>query len=248
MSVGGAIFDLDGVITNTAVIHKKAWKQAFDLFLTEYSRNTGDDFREFDQSDDYLSYVDGRPRYEGVSTFLKSREIALPFGDPGEAPGFDSVCQVGNKKNELFLQELATNTIPVFEDARSLVSELAAHGIPLAVASSSRNASFVIERVGLSDLFLSIVDGNTVAELNLNGKPAPDIFLEAARSIGVAPQDAIVFEDAESGVLGAHRAGFKVVFGIARDAEESSLTEQGATHVASNLEKVTYDTISEWLR
>lgn len=223
------ILDLDGVITDTASVHAKAWKQTFDGFLESRARSSGEDFRPFDEFDDYRRYVDGRPRYDGVRSFLESRGIDLVEGSPSDDPSRDTVHGLGNRKNEIFQDLLTRDDVEVYEDAVRAVKSWKHRGRKVAVVSSSRNCGDVLEAAGLKDTFEIRVDGNTLQELGLPGKPAPDAFLEAARRLGVAPERAAIFEDAVSGVEAGRSGNFAVVVGVDRSGDaEKALRDHGA--------------------
>jgi len=209
MEFDAVIFDLDGVITRTASVHSAAWKQMFDEFLLAYAEKTpalsvakgGKPFREFTHTDDYLPYVDGKPRYKGVASFLESRGIDLPYGDPADSPDQETVCGLGNRKNQLFNETIAQGDVEVFSSTVDFVKELKERGIKVGVASSSKNAKAILDAAGLSPLFETRVDGVVSAELNLKGKPEPDIFTTACDNLGVYYDRAVIVEDA--GLRGA---------------------------------------------
>jgi beta-phosphoglucomutase family hydrolase len=191
-----ATFDLDGVVTRTARIHAAAWKELFDALL---ERRSPGRFQPFDLPADYLRYIDGKPRYDGVRSFLAARGISLPDGDPADGPDRATVCGLGNRKNEIFLRLLEERGVEVSPGTVALVRALRARGARTAVATSSKNGRRVLARAGLLDLFDAVVDGEALAALGLPGKPAPDLFLEAARRLGVEPARGMVAEDALSG-------------------------------------------------
>jgi len=236
------IFDLDGVITDTARTHAQAWKRLFDAFLRE---RDGPDFQPFDVQSDYYAYVDGRPRYEGVQSFLDSRSIALPYGDPSDAPGMDTVCALGNAKNAHFREAVASEGVTVFEDAPALIHRLRAAGIKTGMVTASRNGALIVEAAGLADLFNARVDGVDIAESDLQGKPAPDSFLECARRLGVEARRSVVFEDALVGVEAGRRGGFGLVVGVDREQAGRALTRHGADVVISDLARISVDAPGE---
>ena len=213
------IFDMDGVLTDTARVHASAWKQMFDEYLR---RASGDDFEPFDIETDYKRHVDGKPRYEGVRSFLASRGLELPEGEPQDPPDRETVCGLGNRKNELFLERLRQQGAERFEDAADLVRRLCRAGVRVAVFSASRNAPLVLEQAGIRDLFQVRVDGVVAAEAGLQGKPAPDVLLEAARRLGVDPRRCAIVEDARAGVEAGRKGGFGRVIGVARKDGGSS--------------------------
>jgi beta-phosphoglucomutase family hydrolase len=239
----GAVFDLDGVVTRTAKLHFRAWKETFDAILAE---RKGDDSEPFTHDEDYIPYVDGKPRYQGVKSFLESRNISLPFGDPDDAPGSDTICAIGNRKNELFRELVAEGDVEVFDSSLRLIDELLERGVKVAVASSSRNATYVMEQTGIVERFQAIVDGNVSHELDLNGKPAPDIFLLAAERIGTSPVETMMVEDAYAGVEAGRNGGFGLVLGVARGADGSRLFHYGADIVVSDLGEISPDDIDQW--
>jgi beta-phosphoglucomutase family hydrolase len=232
------LFDLDGVLTDTAGIHAECWKQVFDAYLRERAARTSQPWVEFDITGDYCDYVDGKPRYDGVRSFLASRNIELPEGDPTDPPGTGTVCALGNRKNALVRKALARNRVEPYPDAVRLLDELTAAGFRLAVVSSSKNAAQVLAAAGIAARFDAIVDGNVAAEAGLPGKPAPDIFVEAARRLGVAPAQAVVVEDAISGIEAGRNGRFGLVIGVARAGNADALSAAGADLVVTDLGKL----------
>lgn len=228
LSFEGAIFDLDGVITFTASTHAASWKRMFDEFLQHRSERTRDPFVPFDRERDYLLYIDGKPRIEGVKSFLSSRGIELPEGMPDELPNEETSWGLGNRKNEVFKEVLDSEGVEVDEKTVTFVRELLARGVRVAVASSSRNCLPILERAGLVEMFEVRVDGVVSEQLGLAGKPNPDIFLEAAERLGVAPSESIVVEDAISGVQAGRAGGFGLVIGVDRHGVARALRENGA--------------------
>ena len=194
------IFDLDGVITKTATLHAHAWKETFDQYLKLREKRDGEPFHEFTYQNDYLTFVDGKPRYQGVKTFLESRSINLPFGDPSDPPDKETITGIGNKKNQLFHQLLKEEGAEVFDPSIRLVKKLKENGIKVGMASSSKNCQAILKSVGLEDLFQARVDGIVSAELGLKGKPEGDIFVTAAKNLRTLPENSVVVEDASSGV------------------------------------------------
>jgi len=240
------IFDLDGVITKTALVHSSAWKKMFDEYLRIREKNHGEPFREFSHENDYLPYVDGKPRYKGVESFLKSRGINIPFGDPGDEPGRETACGLGNRKNEAFNEVLERDGVQVYESTVALIRELKAKGIRVGVASSSKNCKAVLERAGIPDLFETRVDGVVSAELNLKGKPEPDIFTTAADNLGAAYDRTVVVEDAVSGVQAGAKGNFGLVLGIAREDNEKELKLNGADIVVKDIAEIGFIGIENW--
>jgi beta-phosphoglucomutase family hydrolase len=233
-----AIFDLDGVVTDTARIHACAWKRTFDAFLRE---RDGPDFQPFDIARDYHGYVDGRPRYEGVQSFLDSRGITLPHGDPGDAPGMDTICALGNAKNEHFREAVASEGVEVLEDAPDLIRRLRAAGIKTGMVTASRNGALIVEAAGLTELFDARLDGVDIAESGLQGKPAPDSFLACARRLGFEARRSVVFEDALVGVEAGRRGGFGLVVGVDREDAGRPLIGHGADVVVSDFTRISVD-------
>jgi beta-phosphoglucomutase family hydrolase len=231
----GLLFDLDGVITRTATVHAAAWKQLFDAFLAEWGHERGQRLDPFDIATDYVRYVDGRRRYDGVAEFLRSRGIELPYGDPDDPPEARTVCGLGNRKNAYFVEQLAEQGAEVFDDTVELAREMRRRGSRIAVVSASENAAAILRRAGLLDLFEVRVTGIEAAELELPGKPEPETFLKAAELLGVPPERAVVFEDAISGVEAGRAGGFGLVVGVDRRGEGQQLAEHGADVVSSDL-------------
>ncbi|MGJ5830267.1 beta-phosphoglucomutase family hydrolase [Streptomyces ossamyceticus] len=230
--VRACLFDLDGVITRTAVVHATAWKQVFDEFLR---RHDGDSFRPFDRGKDYDEYVDGRPRADGVRTFLASRGIHLPEGGPDDPPDAPTVHGLGNRKNDLLLHLIRTDGVEAYDGTLRYVEQARARGLLTAVVSSSANCRDVLRSIGAEHLFDVRIDGVVAAERGLPGKPAPDTFLAAARDLGVEPAEAAVFEDALAG-MDAGRAGrFGHVVGIDRVGQADALRAHGADVVVPDL-------------
>jgi alpha,alpha-trehalase len=229
------LFDLDGVITDTAAVHAAAWKQLFDDFLRARSAATSDPFVEFDLAADYREYVDGKPRYEGVRSFLASRGIELPFGDPDDPPGDTTICALGNIKNLNFNKVLRRDGAKIFDTTVELIKRLKADGVRVAVVSSSKNTPTILEVAGLTDLFEQRFDGNDAQRLGLKGKPTPDTYQKAADLLGVPYEKAVVVEDAISGVQAGRAGGFGLVVGVDRHGEADALRENGADVVVSDM-------------
>jgi beta-phosphoglucomutase family hydrolase len=238
LSFKAVVFDMDGVITKTALTHAAAWKEMFDEYLRKREKEHGESFREFTHAGDYLPYVDGKPRYKGVASFLGSRGIDIPFGDPSDAPGKETVCGLGNRKNEAFNLVLERDGVEVYPSTVNLIGELIDAGIKLGVASSSKNCKPVLERVALLQVFGARVDGEVSAELGLQGKPEPDIFTTACDILHVAYGDAIVVEDAVSGVQAGSKGKFGLTLGIAREDNMKELYDNGAQYVVEDLEEL----------
>ncbi len=229
----GALFDLDGVITPTAVVHERAWASLFNWFLSEHGANASDR-SEFTLSD-YHTYVDGKPRYDGVRSFLASRDITLPEGNPSDEPGPDTVCALGNRKNSEFNAIIAEEGIDPYPGSDALLDAFDSLGILQGIVSSSKNARPVLAGAGYEGRFDVIVDGVVSAELDLPGKPAPDAFLLGAEQLGVDPSHTVVFEDAVSGVAAGAAGGFMLVVGVNRGSGAEVLLGNGADVVVDDL-------------
>lgn len=232
------LFDLDGVLTSTASLHTACWKRVFDEFLARSAERTGTAQAPFDAVDDYLRFVDGKPRAAGVRDFLASREIVLPEREHDAAPGDDSVQAVANSKQALVARELEQGNVEAFPGSVAWVKKLRDEGVRTAVVSSSENAPAVLEAAGIADLFDTVVDGKVAREQGLAGKPAPDSFLEAARRLQVDPARAVVVEDARAGVAAGRAGGFGLVVGVARGTDPEDLREHGADIVVEDLEEM----------
>ncbi len=230
--IDALIFDLDGVITQTRKTHKKAWKEMFDRFFEEHHKS-----QTSMTETDYQEYIDGKPRYQGVKSFLQSRKIELPFGKPPDEPGFDTICALGNIKNRVFNEVLEKEGVEIYDDALQKLKEWRNKGLKTAIVSSSKNCKKIIEVAGIDDLFDARVDGLVSEEIGLNGKPDPDIFTEAARRIDARPENSVVFEDATSGVKAGQRGYFGLVVGVNRFDNKEALLENGAD--------ITIDSFSE---
>ena len=232
------IFDLDGVVTRTAKVHAAAWKNMFDQYLRTRAESRGKKFQPFDIEEDYRLYVDGKPRSEGAKCFLESRNILLPYGKPDDPPEKETVCGLGRKKDLFFLDLLKKEGVETYESTVRLIRKLRSGRMHTAIVSSSRNCRHVLEAAGITKLFDAIVDGTDSSRLRLKGKPDPDVFLEAARRIGVEPENAIVFEDALAGVEAGRRGGFGFVIGVNRAGRPDALFKSGAHAVVSDLDRI----------
>jgi beta-phosphoglucomutase family hydrolase len=228
------LFDLDGVLTETATVHAAAWKEMFDEFLTRWRADHGQPYAPFTMRD-YILYVDGKPRADGVRSFLASRGIRLPDGAPGDEPSAATVHGLGSRKNALIQQVIREQGVQPFEGARRYVETARAAGVRRGVVSSSANAAALLEASGMDALFDVVVDGNTAAREHLAGKPAPDMFLAGARRLGAGPETTAVFEDAIAGVQAARRGGFRYVVGVGRDSHADELRREGADVVVGDL-------------
>jgi beta-phosphoglucomutase family hydrolase len=229
------LFDMDGVLTATAKVHAVSWKKMFDEYLKVRSGRTGEPFRPFDVGPDYVHYVDGKLRNDGVQSFLKSRGIDLPWGDPDDPPESETVCALGNRKNKLVGEAIESEGVEVFPGAVALVKRLRQIPVRTAVVSASRNCRTLLQAAGIEDLFEVRVDGVVAEEMNLSGKPAPDTFLKAAELLGVAPARAVVIEDAVSGVQAGRAGGFGLVIGVDHKGNPDVLIEHGADIVVTDL-------------
>ncbi|MEU0496603.1 beta-phosphoglucomutase family hydrolase [Mycobacterium sp. NPDC006124] len=234
--VHACLFDLDGVLTDTASVHRTAWKAMFDDFLKSRAEADGSEFTPFDADTDYLRYVDGKTRADGVRSFLESRGINLPEGDPDDGEtGAETVNGLGNRKNAAFLETMKTDGVKVFEGSRRYLEAVADQGLPVAVVSSSANTREVLELTGLAKFVDQRVDGVTIREEHIAGKPAPDSYLAGARRLGVDPSAAAVFEDALSGVEAGRAGHFGFVVGVDRVGQAEALREHGADVVVTDL-------------
>lgn len=233
--IRACLFDLDGVLTQTASVHAAAWKQMFDAFLRERAERTGEAFVPFDSVKDYDEYVDGKPRYDGVRSFLASRGIELPEGDPNDPPGTDTVAGLGNRKNEIVLSLIRSQGVKPYEGSVRYVRAVRDAGLRRAVVSASANCKDVLVAAGIEDLFEVRIDGIVAEREHLKGKPAPDTFLAAAHALGVEPAQAAVFEDALAGVEAGRAGQFGFVVGVDRSGQAEALRQHGADIVLSDL-------------
>lgn len=234
-TIRACLFDLDGVLTDTASVHKTAWKAMFDSYLQNRAQRTGDEFVPFDIEADYLTYIDGKKREDGVRSFLDARGISLPDGDPDDDSSAETVQGLGNRKNELFHQTIREDGVKVFEGSRRYLEAVAAADLAVAVVSSSANTREVLEVTGLDKFVQQRVDGVTMREEDIAGKPAPDSFLRAAELLGVQAADAAVFEDALAGVEAGHSGHFGCVVGVDRVGQAEALRRNGADTVVTDL-------------
>ncbi|MFF4802910.1 HAD family hydrolase [Streptomyces sp. NPDC001351] len=230
--IQACLFDLDGVVTRTAVVHAAAWKETFDAFLRG---RDGEQFRPFDAVADYDEYVDGRPRADGVRTFLASRGIELPEGSPDDPPEKATVHGLGNRKNVLLLERIRTQGVEAYEGTLRYIEAVRAHGLRTAIVSSSANTRDVLRSIHAEDLFEVRIDGVVAAERKLPGKPHPDTFLEAAHDLGVEPSRAAVFEDALAGMDAGRSGHFGYVVGVDRVGQTDALYAHGADVVVKDL-------------
>ncbi|MEO7124992.1 MAG: beta-phosphoglucomutase family hydrolase [Nakamurella sp.] len=229
------LFDLDGVLTKTAVVHAAAWKQAFDEFLNQEAERSGKTFAPFDSENDYDRYVDGEPRADGVRNFLAARDIKLPEGTDDDPTDARTVSGLGNRKNELVLEVLRVKGVQVYPGAIALVKALRAHGTRIAVVSASENTQAALDAAGIAELFDARIDGHVVKELGLEGKPAPDSYLEGAKVLGVPADRAVVIEDAVAGVEAGRAGHFALVVGVDHHNHADELRTHGADVVVTDL-------------
>lgn len=234
------IFDMDGVVTRTAHVHAAAWKRMFDDYLAARAKRTGESCPPFSVAQDYTRYVDGKPRYDGVRDFLGSRGILLPEGSPGDEPGRETVCGLGNRKNDMFQQVLKEQGAKRYETTADLIHQLREAGIRTAIISASKNAREVLASAGAANLFDARVDGCDAEALGLPGKPAPDVFLAAAEKLGVTPLRSVVVEDAQSGVQAGRAGGFGLVIGVDRANQADELAKY-ADVVVKDLAEIRVD-------
>lgn len=227
-AAAGVLFDLDGVLTPTAEVHMRAWQALFDGYFDEHGITPAY------TDDDYFAHVDGKKRYDGVASVLRSRGVELPWGEPSDAPGTETVCGIGNRKNDVFAAELAANGVTPYEGSLAVVERLHAEGIPMAVVSSSKNAEAVLAASGLARFFTAVIDGLVAERDHLPSKPAPDMFLAGAQALGLEAPDCIAVEDAVSGVRSAADAGCTVI-GVDRGAGAEALEAAGARCIVDDL-------------
>ena len=234
-AISACLFDLDGVLTQTAKVHARAWKEMFDGFLRQWAERTGEPFHPFDRPTDYDEYVDGKPRLDGVRSFLESRGIDLPMGSPADPPEAETVHALGTRKNELVLRLIAEQGVEPYEGSVRFVEAAREAGFRRAVVSASTNCRDVLVAAGIEHLFEVRIDGVVAEREGLAGKPAPDTFLAAAREFGVEPAQAAVFEDAQAGVEAGRAGGFGWVVGVDRTGQAEALRRRGADVVVQDL-------------
>jgi len=233
--VTACLFDMDGVVTKTAVVHAAAWKEMFDEFLREHANSTGTEFVPFDPHHEYDSYVDGKPRLDGTRSFLESRGIDLPEGTPDDPPGTPTLYGLSNRKNELVLAKIAAGGVQVYEGSIAYIRSVKSRGIATAIVSASANTQKVLDSAGIAGLFDVRVDGVIAKQRDLRGKPAPDTFLAAAQELNVPRERAAVFEDAQAGVAAGRAGGFALVVGVDRVGQAEELRKHGADIVVKDL-------------
>lgn len=238
--ITAGLFDLDGVLTSTADLHREAWKHTFDAVLRELDDDAAGDFREFTDRD-YTEYVDGLPRADGVRKFLGSRGITVPEGSPDDAPQAPTVHGIGNRKNELLLETIEQRGVTPYPGSVRYLQAARDAGLAIGVVTSSANGASVLEAAGLSSFVQARVDGVAIAREGLRGKPAPDSFLAGAAALGVDPSHAAVFEDALAGVQAGRAGGFGHVVGVDRAGQAQALRERGADVVVSDLAELLAD-------
>jgi HAD superfamily hydrolase (TIGR01509 family) len=243
--VTAVIFDTDGVVTRTATVHAAAWKDLFDEYLQRRADATGERFTPFGD-EDYVRYVDGRSRFDGVMTFLASRGILLPPGESGDPRDRETVCGLGNRKNEHFLAQVRERGVEPFDSTLALVRRLRQRAIRTGVVSASENCAAVLAAGGAAQLFDVRVDGVDAAALGLVSKPDPALFLEAARRLGTAPARAAIVEDALAGVEAGQRGKFGLVVGVDRSGHADALADHGADVVVSDLADLDFDDEGRW--
>jgi alpha,alpha-trehalase len=238
-AIDAFIFDMDGVVTDSARTHASAWKQMFDEFLAGLAESRGEEYEPFDAHADYLRYVDGKPRYDGARSFLESRGISLPMGNPDDPPDAETICGLANRKNRYFASRLKSEGVESYSSTVDLIRTLKMKSVSVAIISASRNAKDVLEAAGVRGLFDAEVDGVDASKLGLKGKPEPDIFKEAARRLKVRPDRAVVVEDALAGVEAGKAGGFALVIGVDREGQEEDLRKHGADLVVRDLSEIT---------
>src|SRR5580692_764599 len=236
--VSACLFDMDGVVTQTAVVHAAAWKEMFDDFLRGYAASTGTPFVPFDARAEYDEYVDGKPRLDGTRSFLESRGIHLPEGTPDDPPGTPTLYGLSNRKNDLVLAKIAAGGVQVYEGTITYIKAVRGRGIATAIVSASANAQQVLHAAGIEDLFDARIDGVVAKERGLRGKPAPDTFLAAAEALKVPPAHAVVFEDAQAGVAAGHAGHFALVVGVDRVGQAAELKAHGADIVVKDVSEL----------
>jgi len=233
--VVACLFDMDGVVTQTAVVHAAAWKEMFDDFLRDYAARTGTKFVPFDSHAEYDTYVDGKPRLDGTRSFLQSRGIHLPEGTPDDPPGTPTINGLSNQKNQLVLAKIAAGGVQVYQGTVDYIRAIKDKGISTAIVSASANTKLVLDSAGIAGLFDVRVDGLIATERGLRGKPAPDTYLAAAQELKVTPDHAAVFEDAQSGVAAGRAGGFALVVGVDRVGQAAELRAHGADIVVKDV-------------
>jgi beta-phosphoglucomutase family hydrolase len=233
--VVACLFDMDGVVTQTASVHAAAWKEMFDDFLRDYAARTGTKFVPFDPHAEYDTYVDGKPRLDGTRSFLESRGIHLPEGTPDDPPGTPTIYGLSSRKNQLVLAKIAAGGVQVYDGTITYIRAIKDKGVSTAIVSASANTKQVLDVAGIAGLFDFRMDGVIAAERGLHGKPAPDTYLAAAQALNVTPDHAAVFEDAQSGVAAGRAGGFALVVGVDRVGQAAELRAHGADIVVQDV-------------
>jgi beta-phosphoglucomutase family hydrolase len=248
LNFDAAIFDMDGVLTQTAAVHSIAWKRMFDEYLLARESQYGEPFKEFTHTGDYLAYVDGRPRHQGIETFLKSRGVNLPFESTEAGEGSESIRSLGDRKNAFFNQIIESEGVRLYDSTVTLIDELLRQGVKVGLATSSKNSAVILKKTNTARLFATVVDGLVSEKLGLKGKPEPDIFTTASANLGVPPERAIVIEDAVSGVQAGAKGGFGLVIGVARENNIEELRHNGADLVVRDLAEASVEKINLFVR
>jgi beta-phosphoglucomutase family hydrolase len=233
--VAACLFDMDGVVTQTAVVHAAAWKEMFDDFLRQHAESTGTEFVPFDSHAEYDAYVDGKPRLDGTRSFLQSRGIELPEGKPDDSPGTPTIYGLSNRKNDLVLAKVAAGGVQVYDGTVTYIRSVREKGMSTAIVSSSANTELILNSAGLAGLFDVRVDGVIAKQRGLRGKPAPDTFLAAAEALKVPASRAVVFEDALAGVEAGRAGHFALVVGVDRVGQAAELRKHGADVVVQDV-------------
>jgi beta-phosphoglucomutase family hydrolase len=239
--VAACLFDMDGVVTQTAVVHAAAWKEMFDEFLRQRAESTGTEFVPFDSRAEYDAYVDGKPRLDGTRSFLESRGIELPEGKPDDPPGTPTIYGLSNRKNDLVLAKVAAGGVQVYDGTVTYIRSVRGKGISTAIVSSSANTELILNSAGLAGLFDVRVDGMIAKRRGLRGKPAPDTFLAAAEALKVPASRAVVFEDALAGVEAGRAGHFALVVGVDRVGQAAELSKHGADVVVQDVAELLDD-------
>jgi trehalose 6-phosphate phosphatase len=242
----GGIFDLDGVVTHTAQVHSRAWKKMFDEYMAEWSAKNDKEQAPFSMDSDYPIYVDGKPRYQGALSFFESRGIELPFGEPSDPALKETVCGLGNRKNEIYRELVKTDGVGIFDPTVEFIKALRDRKQKIGLMSSSKNTRDIIRIAGLVELFDAVVDGVTAEEEGMRGKPHPDVYLRCAEILDLDPSRSFVVEDAASGVEAGSRGKFGVVVGLAHGGQEQALRDAGADIVISDPAALTVEAMDSW--
>jgi beta-phosphoglucomutase family hydrolase len=235
----GVLFDLDGVLTPTAEVHMRAWQAVFDGVFAQWGITPPY------TDDDYYAYVDGKKRYDGVSSLLRSRNVEIPWGDVDDPPEFETICGIGNRKNDAFAASLRAEGIAPYPGSLALIQQLQARSIPQGVVSSSKNAEEVLGTARIRDFFTVVVDGRVAERDGLASKPAADMFRAGALALGVNPAESVAIEDALAGVASAVAAGFATVVGVDRGVGPAALRDAGATVIVADLDELLFDTSTD---